>query len=255
MQIFSKRLRVSKVRRFEGQTALVTGGGSGVGRAIGAALATAGAESWLVGRDRAKLASAAAEIHAGGDGAVPYAADLRSPEQIRALAEEIEARAGAVDILVHAAAAFSQGPLESALVETMDEQYETNLRAPFLLTQALLCGLKDRAGWVVFVNSSVGLRSGAGTGVYAASKHGLRAVADSLRAEVNEAGVRVLSLFLGRTATPLQEKVCQLEGRDYVPDRLIQPPDVADIVLGALALPRTAEVTDLHLRPGLKPAS
>lgn len=245
---------MGSARRFEGQTALVTGGGSGVGRAIGAALAAAGAESWLVGRDRAKLDSAVAEIHGAGDGAVPSVADLRSPEQIRALAEEIEARAGAVDILVHAAAAFSHGPLEQAPIESMDEQYETNLRAPFLLTQALLSGLKHRTGWVVFVNSSVGLRSGAKTGVYAASKHGLRAVADSLRSEVNESGVRVLSLFLGRTATPLQERVCQLEGRAYAPDRLIQPSDVADIVLGALALPRTAEVTDLHLRPGLKPS-
>ena len=78
------------------------------------------------------------------------------------------------------------------------------------------------------------------------------AVTDALREEVNERGVRVLSVFLGRTASRMQEAIHREEQRPYDPARLLQPADVASMVVAALALPRTAEVTDLHIRPMLK---
>jgi short-subunit dehydrogenase len=73
-------------------------------------------------------------------------------------------------------------------------------------------------------------------------------MADSLRAEVNPLGVRVLSLYPGRTATPMQAQVFALEGRPYTPDRLMQPEDVAHTAVAALALPRSAEVSDIHVQ-------
>ncbi len=90
-------------------------------------------------------------------------------------------------------------------------------------------------------------------GQYAATKHALRAMTDSLRDEVNPDGVRVLSVFLGRTASPMQAAIHQVEGRAYDPDRLVQPQDVAAMVISALSLPRTAEVTDISIRPMQKP--
>jgi NADP-dependent 3-hydroxy acid dehydrogenase YdfG len=87
---------------------------------------------------------------------------------------------------------------------------------------------------------------------YAATKHALKAVADSLRAEVNSQGIRVLSVYPGRTATPTQESLHALEGKPYRPTRLLQPEDVAAVVMNALCLPRTAEVTDIHIRPMMK---
>jgi NADP-dependent 3-hydroxy acid dehydrogenase YdfG len=77
----------------------------------------------------------------------------------------------------------------------------------------------------------------------------MRAVADSLREEVNADGVRVLSLFLGRTATDRQRAIFAMEGRPYPAERLIQPEDVAEAVLAMLRLPRTVEATQLTLRP------
>ncbi len=74
-------------------------------------------------------------------------------------------------------------------------------------------------------------------------------MADSLRDECNAAGVRVCSLFLGSTATPMQAAIRAEQERTYEPDRLIQPADVAEMVAAVLALPRTAEVTDLVMRP------
>jgi short-subunit dehydrogenase len=112
--------------------------------------------------------------------------------------------------------------------------------------------LKMQKGQIVFINSSVGLVSKANLSQYAATKHALRAFADSLREEVNEMGIRVLSVFPGRTATPMQEMIFNWEGKDYPPTRLLQPQDVAAVVIHALSLPRTAEVTDISIRPMAK---
>ena len=115
------------------------------------------------------------------------------------------------------------------------------------LTRQLLPSLIARQGQVVFMNSSVG--AAPEVGFYSASKHALKALTDTLRVEVNPSGVRVLSVYPGRTATSMQEAIFAAEGRDYDPSRLLQPEDVAEMVLAALCLPRTAEVTDIHIRP------
>jgi len=134
--------------------------------------------------------------------------------------------------------------------------YRLNLRAPYLLTQRLLPLLRRARGQVVFVNSSAGLHAAAGTSQYAATKHALKALADSLRCEVNDDGIRVLSVYPGRTASPMQELLHnqhRADARPYVAADLLQPDDVAAVVVQALRLPRTAEVTDLHVRPFVKP--
>ena len=124
-----------------------------------------------------------------------------------------------------------------------------NVVGPYALLRALLPALVAARGQVVFVNSTQGLAASPGVGHYAAAQHAMRALADSLRGEVNAAGVRVLSLFLGRTATERQRAIFALEGRPYPEARLIQPADVAQAVLAMLRLPRTVEATNLPLRP------
>jgi short-subunit dehydrogenase len=103
---------------------------------------------------------------------------------------------------------------------------------------------------VVFVNSGAGLSANAEWAAYAASKHGLKALADALRQEEHGNGVRVTTVYPGRTATPMQEKVHRQEGRPYDPSRWIDPESVATAALTALDLPRDAEITDLTVRPG-----
>ena len=116
-----------------------------------------------------------------------------------------------------------------------------------MLTQELIPLLVRRRGQIVFINSTAGFTARANIGQYAATKHGLRAIADSLRDEINGAGVRVLTVYPGRTATPTQERLHALEGKTYRPDRLLQPEDVASVVVHALCLPRTAEVTEIRI--------
>jgi NADP-dependent 3-hydroxy acid dehydrogenase YdfG len=122
-----------------------------------------------------------------------------------------------------------------------------------LLTQSLWSFLIAARGRVVFINLRPAFRvKTAYLGQYGATKHALRAIADSLRVEVNPKRIRVMSLFLGRTATPMQEAMTRWERRKYRSDLLLQPEDVASAVVHCLPLPRTAEVTDISMRPMLK---
>lgn len=231
----------------EGKTAVVTGATSGIGRAIALALAREGVRLGLVGRDRRRLEEVAREAASSSPGVEPLAADLAVESETQALVSRIHEKLGGVDILAFCAGIYSRGSIATAPLDQLDFHLEVNLRSPARLTRALLPSLIDRQGQVVFMNSSVG--AAPEIGFYSASKHALKAFTDTLRVEVNPSGVRVLSVFPGRTATPMQEAIFAAEGRSYDPGRLLQPEDVAEIVLAALRLPRTAEVTDIHIRP------
>ena len=237
---------------FAGSVVVVTGASSGVGRAVAVELAAAGASVALVGRDRTTLP--VNECSAVGHGVFrPYVADLEREGEIVELASTIERDFGATDVLVHSAGVIISGNVERASSADFDRQYWCNVRGPWILTQRLLPGLIKQAGQVVFLNSSLGLSARAGVSQYAATKHALRAVADSLRDEVNATGMRVLSVYLGQTATPMQARLYRESGRRYRPERLIQPKDVALLIASTLALPRTIEVTDITVRPRAAP--
>jgi NADP-dependent 3-hydroxy acid dehydrogenase YdfG len=232
------------------QVAVITGASSGVGKAIALELAAQGAALCLVGRRLETLEKVAEHAQARTPQVRCYQADLRLDEDIRQLTVHLQRDFGYIDLLIHSAGFISLGRVETAPVEDFDWQYRTNVRAPYVLTQALLPILRPRRGQIVFINSIAGLNAArANVGQYAATKHGLRAVADSLRDEVNADGVRVLSVFLGNTASPMQEAVHEMKGWVYHPEHLIQPEDVAAVVINALSLPRSAEVTDITIRP------
>lgn len=233
--------------RLEGQTAVVTGATSGIGRAVSLALAHEGARLVLVGRDQERLEEVARTAGKSSPGVDALQSDLGIQSEVEGLAQQIEDKLGGVDILVFCAGVYSRGRIDTAPLAELDSHLQVNLRTPVQLTRMLLPSLISRQGQVVFMNSSVG--SAPEVGFYSASKHALKAFTDTLRAEVNPSGVRVLSVYPGRTATPMQESIFAAEGRSYDPSRLLQPEDVAEMVLAALCLPRTAEVTDLHIRP------
>ena len=235
---------------FRHQVAVVTGAGSGIGKAIALALAQQGAVVCLVGRRLEALETTAS---LSGDALsrqmIPYRADLAEEREVHGLVARLRADFEHIDILVHSAAGFRRGSFAQAPVAEFECQYRTNVFAPYTLTQGLLPMLRPHQGQIVFVNSSAGLEAPEGLSQYAATKHALKAVADSLRNEVNRDGIRVLSVYLGRTATPLQAAVHAMENKVYRPEHLMQPEDVAAVITNALSLPRTAEVTDIRMRP------
>ena len=234
--------------RMHNQIALVTGASSGIGKAIALAFAAEGAALLLVGR---KLDTLTEVADAAGPPAKAQAirADLTHDAEIHAIAAQLQRSVGRVDVLVHCAGEIHHGDHTQARVENLDQQYRSNVHAPYLLTQALLPLLRVGPGQIVFINSSAGLKARAGNGQFSATQHALRAIADSLRDEVNSEGVRVLSVYPGRTATPRMAALYVREGKPYRPERLMQPEDVASMVMYAVTLPRTAEVTEIAMRP------
>lgn len=240
------------MRSLKNKVAVITGATSGIGKSIALALAKSGVQLCLLGRNPERLEAVARTARKDSPSVKCYCIDLTEDGEIEELQKKLNKDFDNIDILIHSAGEITIGRLELSSIADFDRQYKTNVRAPSLLTQALLPLLKMQKGQIVFINSSVGLVSKANLSQYAATKHALRAFADSLREEVNDMGIRVLSVFPGRTATPMQEMIFNQEGRDYPANRLLQPQDVASIVIHSLSLPRTAEVTDIIIRPMAK---
>ncbi|MFN8193862.1 MAG: SDR family oxidoreductase [Nocardioidaceae bacterium] len=223
-------------------THILTGAGSGIGRVLAERLRGRGDHLVLLVRDAGRVE----ELRPAFPEAELVEADLARPESLEGIASRLPDSA---DSLVHCAGRVDLGPVAELDLTSWETQLAVNLTAPALLTRELLPALRAARGTVVFVNSGAGLSAGPGWSGYAASKFGLRALADSLRAEEAGHGVRVTSVFPGRTATPMQERVHDHEGRAYDAGRWLRPETVADAVLQALDLPRDGTVPEIVLRP------
>lgn len=228
------------MKRFEYQRALITGASSGIGQAIAQALAREGAEIHAVARAWPQGTSNPWQLHE---------ADLSIESQVIALAQKISSDGKPVNLLIHSAGMYAMGDVADMPITMLDRLYQLNVRAPFLLTQQLMPRLLAAQGQIVFINSSSGIVAKSGVAGYSSTKSALKSIADALREEVNARGVRVMSVYPGKTASNMQEMAHTLAGKPYTPADLMQPGDVAQMVLSALALPATAEMTDLHIRP------
>ncbi|MBM9619200.1 SDR family oxidoreductase [Streptomyces zhihengii] len=226
-------------------THLITGAGSGIGEAVARRLHARGDELILVARD----AGRAKELATRFPGAGTLVADLAEPDRI-SWALGHQTMPDRLDSLLHIAGVVDLGEVGELTTKTWHHQLDVNLVAPAELTRLFLPQLRVAQGHVVFVNSGAGLAAHAQWGAYAASKHGLKALADSLRHEEHPAGVRVTTVYPGRTASPMQAKVHAQEGKEYDEARWIDPESVATALVMALDLPRDAEVNDLTVRPG-----
>jgi short-subunit dehydrogenase len=222
-------------------THLVTGAGSGIGTAVAEALHARGDDLVLLARSDAR----AAELAERFPGARTIVVDLADPQAV----DRLEGLPERLDSVLHVAGVVELAPVAELDADDLREQLDVNLVAPALLTRACLPALRAARGIVLFVNSAAGLSAGASWAAYAASKFGLRALADALRAEEMEYGVRVTTVFPSRTATPMQEKVHEQEGRTYDSSQWISPETVASTMLHVLDLPRDATIPEVTVRP------
>ena len=223
---------------------LITGAGSGIGAVVARRLLDRGDQVTALARD----AGRAREIAADLPGVDTLVGDLAQPGRL-SWALSKQSLPERIDSLVHAAGVVDLGAVADLPANLWERQLAVNLVGPAELTRLLLPVLRVSRARIVFVNSGAGLHAHAGWSAYAASKHGLRALADALRSEEAEHGVRVTSVYPGRTATPMQERVHQQEGREYDPSRFIAADSVATTILTALDLPDDAALTDLTVRP------
>jgi NAD(P)-dependent dehydrogenase (short-subunit alcohol dehydrogenase family) len=236
--------------RLLGKTALVTGGGSGIGLAVARAFLDEGAQVAIAGRDPHKLRRAAESL-SGGERLHQQSADLADPDQAAALVHDVTARLGRIDILVNNAGMnIKERSFRELTPKVWRQMVAANLDSAFHCMLAVVPQMRQRRdGLIININSIAGKRSGPLGGLaYNAAKFGLRGLALGLAAEEKAGGLRVCTIYPGEVDTPILEQrptPVSAEQRQHI----LRPEDVAAAVLFVATLPPRATVPELVLMP------
>jgi NAD(P)-dependent dehydrogenase (short-subunit alcohol dehydrogenase family) len=234
--------------RLVGKVAIVTGAGSGIGRAAALALAREGARVALVGRRSRLLEEVKDEI--GGE-AVTFPADVANERQVSGLTAAVEKTWGRIDILVNSA---GTNVPERALLRMSGESWrqilDINLAGPFLLTRYVLPAMRmQRSGTIINVSSMAAVNASLLSGpAYSASKAALNSFTESINLSERSYGIRACAICPGEVATPI------LEQRRHPPSEaaratMLQPEDLAQTILLVANLPQRAAVELVLIRP------
>jgi len=223
-------------RAFAGQTAIVTGAGSGLGAAIARALADAGAHCVLASRRPDALKETAAAIRDAGGQATAVPTDVTEVAQVEKLAVVALAIAGRIDILVNAAGIFRLVSFEATSLELFDTTLAVNLRGAFLCCRAVWPHMRRAGGGqIANISSVAAVRSLVGNTAYAASKAGLSGLSGVMALEGQPVNIRVLTICPAATDTP----VWAGQAPETVRRQMMPPQVVAEQVAGLLAYPRS----------------
>ncbi|HEX4426104.1 MAG TPA: SDR family oxidoreductase [Terriglobales bacterium] len=232
-----------------GQVAVVTGAGRGIGAAIAHELAGMGATVVLCGRTRGPLDSTAAAISKAGGNADAVTCDISDLNSVNALAAHVEKKHGRVDILVNNAGVGAfKSPLHEMSPEAWDKVLNINLRGVFYCIRAFApTMIKARGGHIVNISSLAGKNALPNGAAYAASKWGLNGLSYSVAEELRAHNIRVSVVCPGSVHTDLSPH----EGKD--PAKMLQPDDVAHVVAMLVTQAPQSFVSEVLLRPTLKP--
>jgi NAD(P)-dependent dehydrogenase (short-subunit alcohol dehydrogenase family) len=213
------------------RSALITGGSSGIGLAIGRMLREEGFELTLASRTADKVEAAAAEL-----GATAIAADVSKPEDCERVVHEHVQRAGGLDLLVNSAGIGIAARVEDAQLKHIDRQLGINLRGLVLVSQAAIPHLRETRGWIVNLASIAGTQPVPILPIYAATKAAVISLTHSLNADLDDDGVRAIALCPGFVDTPMAEFA------GLSSDEMIRPEDCAEVVRMCLRLSPRARV-------------
>jgi len=228
-----------------GKTALVTGAGRGIGRAIAIALGQAGCRIVITARTLPEILAVQKEILAADGQATAVQADLTSDDDLHSLIQTC----GPVDFLINNAGWGKRAPVVRARVDDWDQTFRLNLRAPMILAKEFLPAMiKKSQGAVINIGSVSGKSGEADGAAYSASKFGLIGFTQSLYEEVREHGIKVSVILPGFVNTPMIPPVKHLDR-----SKMIQAEDVAQAVLFVLNSPATACPVEMTIRPQKTP--
>jgi 3-oxoacyl-[acyl-carrier protein] reductase len=216
--------------KINGQAAIISGGGTGIGRGIALALGEAGVRVVVCGRRREPLEETAAAVRESGGEALAVQADVSDEADVERLVRETLGAFGRLDILVNNAGIGGGNAIHRHSLEDWENVMAVNLRGPFLLSRAVLPGMRaQRSGHILNISSESGLEYYPGDGAYGISKHALNAFGEYLQRENQEYGIRVNTICPGMVVSEMTD---DSPGLDQ--GKCLYPEDIADLVLWLL---------------------
>ncbi|MFO0805694.1 MAG: SDR family oxidoreductase [Gemmataceae bacterium] len=236
--------------KLAGKVAVITGGGSGVGKAAAALFLQEGAKVAIAGRDAAKLDAAVKELNAGPN-LIAIPTDVGEADQCRKLIDAATAAFGRVDILVNNAGTnLKARTIRELTPESWDMMMRANLDGAFYCTKAVLPQMFDRKdGVIVNVVSVAGKRANPlGGAAYVAAKFGMGGLGLVLSNEEKDSGVRVSNIYPGEIDTPIlvHRPTPVSEAQRSI---ILKPEDVAEAVLYVASLPPRVSIPELVIKP------
>lgn len=227
------------------RTALITGATRGIGLALARALAAAGCNLILTGRDENALKKASRELRRHKIQVLAHPCDVRDPHSIDTLFRAIRGHFRRLDILINnAGIAHPNLPIEKLPYPMWKDVLATNLDGTFLVTQASLV-MMQRGATIVNNLSIAATRVFAGSAAYNASKHAALGLTNTLREELRPRGIRVINLLPGATDTDIWTTLWPQAPRR----KMMKPETVAQAVIESLLLPLNATVETLEILP------
>lgn len=261
-----------------GKTAVVTGASSGIGRAIAEHLGAAGAHVAICGRTQSAMDATKSAIEAAGGSCTTSTTDVRDPAQVKALVDQAVADTGRLDIMVNNAGLSHPEPILSADPEGWREMLETNVLGLLVGCQAAVAAMRacGATGHVVNISSVAALNPA--SGVYGSTKHAVNTIGNSLRQELMDDPIQVVTIMPGAIATnfarnfdpEIVKGVAAMSGvgegvevkkgerlpddvlagaQSALSDVLAGPDDVADAVMFAVTRPAAVHMAEIVVRP------
>ena len=229
----------------KGKTALITGGGKGIGRALALALAQEGVNIALMGRSAAPLEETAKTAGKQGIKVAYATADVSDMNAVNTAVALLTKELGDIDILINNAGIAAFGGFMELEPAQWEQIIQVNLMGVYYVTRAILPGMIERkTGDIINISSTAGQRGAPLTSAYSASKFGLLGLTESLMLEVRKHNIRVSALTPSTIATDMAKDLNLTDGN---PEKVLQPEDLAEFVVSQLKLNRRVLVKSAGL--------
>jgi 3-oxoacyl-[acyl-carrier protein] reductase len=241
--IFNKNRKLNySMESLKGKTALVTGAGKGIGKAIAIALANEGVQVGLIARTDKDLQSVAEAIKKIGVKVETATADVSDINAINKAVDSIQSTLGPIDILINNAGTAAFGKFLELEPKVWEQQVRVNLFGVYYTTRAVLPQMIERkTGDIVNISSTAGLKGAPITSAYSASKFGVMGLTDSLMQEVRKHNIRVTAMAPSTVVTDLAISANLINNNE---DRVMHPEDFAELIIAQLKLNRRVFVKE-----------